>query len=62
MRRAVFAVLDSKHHTEEWTYADHGKEMKEVFELWPTSSSPHSRNGNPTPFPSFFSCTTDPAP
>jgi hypothetical protein len=33
MRRLVIAVLDANHHTEEWTFADHGKEMKEVFDL-----------------------------
>lgn len=34
MRRAVFAVVDANHHTEEWTFTNHGKEMKEVFDLW----------------------------
>jgi hypothetical protein len=24
---------DANHHTEEWIYNDHGKEMKEVFHL-----------------------------
>jgi hypothetical protein len=33
MQRVVFAVLDANHHTEEWTFADHGKQMKEVFDL-----------------------------
>lgn len=33
MDHVVIAMLDSNHHTEEWTFADHGKEMKEVFDL-----------------------------
>jgi hypothetical protein len=33
MQRVVFAVLDANHHTEDWTFADHGKQMKEFFDL-----------------------------
>ena len=33
MDHVVFAVLDPNHHTEEWTFTDHGKETKEVFDL-----------------------------
>ena len=33
MQRLVITVIDDNHHTEEWTFADHGKEMKEVFDL-----------------------------
>lgn len=33
MERLVITVLDSNHHTEEWHFADHGKEMKELFDL-----------------------------
>jgi hypothetical protein len=33
MQRVVFTVVDANHHTEEWTFADHGKEMKEFFDL-----------------------------
>jgi hypothetical protein len=33
MRRAVFSIVDANRHSEEWTYANHGKEMKEVFDL-----------------------------
>jgi hypothetical protein len=33
MDHVVIAMLDSNHHTEEWTFTDHGKEMKEVFDL-----------------------------
>ena len=33
MNRAVFAVLDNDHHTEEWTFTNHGKQMKEFFDL-----------------------------
>lgn len=34
MHRVVISMLDANHHTEEWNYIDHGKEMKEVFDLW----------------------------
>jgi hypothetical protein len=33
MQRVVIAILDPNHHTEDWTFADHGKEMKEFFDL-----------------------------
>jgi hypothetical protein len=33
MQRVVFTVIDSNHHTEDWTFADHGKEMKQFFDL-----------------------------
>ena len=33
MNRMVLTLLDENHHTEEWVFADLGKEMKEVFEL-----------------------------
>ena len=33
MQRMVLTLVGENHHTEEWTYADHGKEMKEVFDL-----------------------------
>jgi len=33
MQRMVLTVLDENHHIEEWTFADHGKEMKETFDL-----------------------------
>jgi hypothetical protein len=33
MNHVVFSMPDGDHHTEEWTYVDHGKEMKEVFTL-----------------------------
>ena len=33
MDHVVIAMLDPNHHTEEWTFADHGKEMKQVFDL-----------------------------
>jgi hypothetical protein len=29
----VLAMPDANHHTEEWTFSDHGKEHKEVFDL-----------------------------
>jgi len=33
MHHVVFSVPDADHHTEEWTFLDHGKEMKELFTL-----------------------------
>ena len=34
MQRLVVAMLGANHHTEEWTFLDHGRERKEVFDLW----------------------------
>ena len=33
MQHVVFAMPDADHHTEEWTFLDHSKEMKELFTL-----------------------------
>ncbi len=33
MQRMVLTLIDDNHHTEEWTFVDHGKEHKEVFDL-----------------------------
>jgi hypothetical protein len=33
MYRMVLTLLDDNHHTEDWTFIDHGKEMKESFDL-----------------------------
>jgi hypothetical protein len=33
MQQLVVAIQDADHHTEEWTFADHGKQLKEVFDL-----------------------------
>ena len=33
MHHVVFGMPDNDHHTEEWTFLDHGKEMKELFTL-----------------------------
>lgn len=33
MQRMTLTVLDENHHTEEWVFADHGKEHKAVFDL-----------------------------
>jgi hypothetical protein len=30
----VLSIPDANHHTEEWIFTDHGKEMREVFDLW----------------------------
>jgi putative NIF3 family GTP cyclohydrolase 1 type 2 len=34
MKRMVISMVDSDHHTEEWIFVEHGKETKEVFDLW----------------------------
>lgn len=33
MQRVVFIIIDANHHTEDWTFADHGKNMKQFFDL-----------------------------
>lgn len=33
MERMVLTIIDDNHHTEEWTFSDHGKEHKAVFDL-----------------------------
>jgi hypothetical protein len=33
MHQLVISMPDVDHHTEVWNFADHGKEMKEVFDL-----------------------------
>ena len=33
MHRVVFNLIDANHHTEEWTFLNHGKEVKELFDL-----------------------------
>jgi hypothetical protein len=33
MQKMVLTVLDENHHTEDWTFVDHGKETKELFDL-----------------------------
>jgi len=33
MQRMILTLLDENHHTEEWVFADHGKEQKLVFDL-----------------------------
>lgn len=33
MQRVVFTMLDANHHTEDWTFAAGGKEMKQFFDL-----------------------------
>ncbi|HZR58970.1 MAG TPA: hypothetical protein VFA74_19030 [Terriglobales bacterium] len=33
MQRMVLTMLDDNHHTEEWVFADHGKEHKIIFDL-----------------------------
>lgn len=33
MQKMVLTMLDDNHHTEDWTFLDHGKETKEFFDL-----------------------------
>ena len=33
MQHVVFTFTDANHHSEEWTFLDHGKEMRERFDL-----------------------------
>lgn len=33
MQKMVLTMIDDSHHTEEWTFVDHGKEHKQVFDL-----------------------------
>lgn len=33
MQKMILTIVADDHHTEEWTFVDHGKEMKEVFDL-----------------------------
>jgi hypothetical protein len=33
MQRMVLTFVADNHHTEEWTFVDHGKEVKELFDL-----------------------------
>jgi hypothetical protein len=33
MHRVVFTFVDANHHTEEWRFLDHGKEIVEKFDL-----------------------------
>jgi hypothetical protein len=33
MQKMVLTIVDDNHRTEEWVFADHGKEHKELFDL-----------------------------
>lgn len=33
MQKMVLTLLDDNHHTEDWTFVDHGNERKEFFDL-----------------------------
>jgi hypothetical protein len=33
MQRMVLTMIDENHHTEDWTFVNHGKEMHEHFDL-----------------------------
>jgi hypothetical protein len=32
-QRIAFTMLDANHHTEDWTFNDHGKDIEEFFDL-----------------------------
>ncbi len=34
IEKMVLTVLDENHHTENWTFIDHGKEMNRLFDLY----------------------------
>jgi len=38
MQKVVFTILDADHHNEEWTFADHGKTLVQVFTLTRTET------------------------
>jgi hypothetical protein len=38
MQKVVFTMPDPDHHTEEWTFADHGKTLVQVFTLTRTDT------------------------
>jgi len=33
MQQMILTLLDDNHHTEDWVFIDHGKEMKQFFDL-----------------------------
>lgn len=33
MHRMILTWIDANHHTEQWSFLDHGEEMKETFDL-----------------------------
>jgi DNA-binding transcriptional ArsR family regulator len=33
MQKVVFSMPDADHHVEDWTFLDHGKEIRQVFDL-----------------------------
>jgi hypothetical protein len=33
MQRVTFTMADADHHSEDWTFIDHGKELRQVFAL-----------------------------
>ena len=33
MQKMILTMIDDNHHTEEWTFVDHGKAHKDVFDL-----------------------------
>jgi len=33
MQRVVFTIIDANHHTEDWTFAAPGKQLKQFFDL-----------------------------
>jgi hypothetical protein len=39
MQSVVLTMLDENHHTEDWTFVDHGKEMRRFFDLYRKTES-----------------------
>jgi hypothetical protein len=39
MQSMVLTMLDDNHHTEDWTFVDHGKEMRRFFDLYRKTES-----------------------
>jgi hypothetical protein len=33
MQTMILTIVDDNHHTEEWVFADHGKELRRMFDL-----------------------------
>jgi len=56
MQHVTFSVPDADHHVEEWTYLDHGKEMKEAFtyERAKLGRQPRVMTGQTGRFPLLF--------
>jgi hypothetical protein len=38
MQRVAITLLDANHHTETWTFTDHGKQTPQTYDLWRTAA------------------------